>query len=217
MRLRAIGVVLGCCSLAGFPACAGSANPASPSSGASAQLTQAQITTLSSAVAPAVVLALSGALSGLSNGLFSTQRSTGLIRPESTTYPVNASVPCESSGTITVSGSWIDNTNGSGPGSMNANLAVGFSNCTEAGVRLQSNPGLTVGIAMPFANLQVVSQTTTLGGGILFTMDGATGSAAFNCTQTIAYNNPLAASWTGSVSVQYPSGQTPTTISCSTF
>jgi hypothetical protein len=191
-------------------------SPTSPSGG-SGPLTQAQITTVSAAVGPGISLALSALDSALSNAVLSVGRKKESVHIEATTTPIAASQACGGGGTVSVSGSVVNGTTINGGGSVTINMAIGYSNCTENSVRLQGNPNLTMGGAINFSNFAPVSPVTfTTGGGLLFTLNGTTGSMAFDCTDKVDAAT-FFDTQSGNVTLQYPRGENNTTVACSAF
>jgi hypothetical protein len=214
-RLGYLAIVFG---LLSFAACSNptqpSSNPPPPSVPA---LTPTQINAIQSAVGPALSLAFSHLGSRLS-----TFRSRagflplGVVHPESTT-PIGASAACPESGTISVSGTVTDNTNSNGSGSAGLNIQIGFSSCRSAGILIQGNPSLSITAQVNLSDFNLVNPATfTLGGGITFVLNNVTGSASFNCAGGIDVNT-FSVSESGNVTLQYPSGQNTTTVSCSGF
>jgi hypothetical protein len=63
--------------------------------------------------------------------------------------------------------------------------------------------------------------TFTISGTHDFTVDGVEGTITFNCTNNMVIDPttlmPTSVTATGSASLDYPSGQNPTTLSCQTF
>ena len=197
--------------LMGLAACGSS--PTSP-----ATLSQADITSISNAVAPAVSLALASLGNSLSTFSAKHAGSSALrLRPESTTVPISGTSPCPSSGSTTLNGSFVDSTNANGTGAATINMQIGFSNCVSSGVVLQGNPNMTVTGSFNFTNGNLVNPATfALGGGITFTLNGQTGSATFACTDSINVST-YAFTETGNVTLQYPTGKNTSTTSCLAF
>lgn len=244
MRRHLCGLVMCLCALAGAVACSKNsscASPTSPScesgSGGSAgsgtsgtsgssnggttakPLTPSQISQVSAAVSPAVSLAFSKMSTALTNTTFAIRAnaSEGRVRTEATSFPFSGTAACDSGGSITVNGSFTDSTNSRGTGPVSMSMTVGFSSCVENGVRLQGNPNLTFGGTFNFSNFAIVNPATfNLGGGFLFTLDGITGSATYNCSDSINVNT-FTVSESGNVTLQYPTGQNSTALSCSAF
>jgi hypothetical protein len=180
-------------------------------------LTAAQTRNIQTAVQPAIALAFQKLSSSLASGFsFRDNGREPLVHPEST-QTISGSAACPQSGTVSVTGVLTDNTNSSGTGTAGINMQIGFSNCSSAGIILRGNPNMTLGAQYKFSNFQLVNPLTfTMGGGISFVLDGVNGTIAFNCSGNIDVNS-FAVSEAGTVTLQYPTGQNTTTMSCASF
>lgn len=220
MRRIPISVFCAVLIAASAAGCSGSntsigSNPAAPTS--AQPLTQTQINQVSASVAPALSLAFSKMDAALSNTTSAMRRRRAIIRSESTSNPFSGSAACDGGGSITVTGSILDGTDAAGSGPVTMSMTVGLSNCRENNVLLQGNPNLAYSGTFHFTNSEIVNPATlTLNSGFLFTLDGVTGSAAYNCTDNIDVSTN-AASETGSITLEYPKGQNATAVACSTF
>jgi hypothetical protein len=159
-------------------------------------------------------------------GTSSTAVSNALLTAVSTLpsggSSVDVTAPCPQGGSVRATGPITGMVDGTGTGgSITATSALTYTGCTVAAVVLDGGPVTIKGQLNVVASSIQNPVTYTISGTHGFTVDGAKGTITFNCTDNMFINpttlTPTSVVATGTASLQYPTGQNQTALSCQTF
>jgi hypothetical protein len=203
--LRPVIVAL---ALSAIAACGSSTtpNPTTPTAPAITQVEQTELVTAEGTASIAVTNALLTSISNLPSG----------------SSTVNATAPCPQGGSVQASGPVTGTPDGTGTGgTITATSTLTYAACSVTPVVLNGGPITVKGQLVVVADSIQNPVTFTISGTHNFTVDGVEGTITFNCTNNMVIDPttlaPTSVTATGSASLDYPSGQNPTALSCQTF
>jgi hypothetical protein len=203
--LKPVMVVLASSAIA---ACGGSSTTPTPTP-AAPPITQAETSEL--------VTAEATASTAVTNALL-----TSIANLQSSASSVDVTAPCPQGGSARAFGpikATVDSTGTNG--NVTATSTLTYSSCAVAAVVLNGGPLTIQGQLNVVASTIQSPVTYTISGTHDFTVDGVQGTISFTCTSNLFVDPttlmPTSVVATGTVSLQYPTGQNTTALSCQTF
>jgi hypothetical protein len=174
-------------------------------------ITQPQISQLASSIATAG----QSVLNALLQQLFNLPNSTG-------TFTLDATESCPGGGTARAHGPVTATADASGEnGTVTADFALEYAGCAVGTTVMDGGP-LTIKGQLNVVSSAVVNPVMfTITGTHAFTIDGVAGTVTFACDNALTVDQdtitPVSLVATGDASLQFPTGQNPTTAPCATF
>lgn len=191
-----------------------------------AGLTTADVAQLGAAISAAISGPIAQALAaGIAPRVGAAAPATGefplsphstAIKPAALT-PLAGTVGCPDAGSITLSGSVDVEVSSGGTGSTNLSSQIGFLSCSSQAIPLRGNPTLGMDVQFNFVSAQLVNPGAMhLTNGIAFTLKGTDGTAAFGCSIAIDVRT-FVFTYSGNVTLEYPTGKNTTVVPCQAF
>jgi hypothetical protein len=144
------------------------------------------------------------------------------VQGVSGTYTLDATQSCSGGGSVRSVGPLVVVLDSTGTtGSMTLDTLLTYANCAVNSVRLDSGPLEIKGTISAVASAVQNPVPFTIAGTHSFTLDGASGSVTFACSNSMVVDldafavRSLVA--TGNATIQYPVGQGTATVPCQTF